>query len=186
MGNPGRSRDVQLGMRRLVWCWALIPLIAACGSPARESTPRSTSTTQGRAGTSTSLPGPPARGLRGVPVRSFACSPPVVSSAAGPVPIGAVQAFLLCPLGTPGQPSNAVTVGATDADFEVLIRALSAADIPPTIGAVCPAYADLSQVVLAKTNDRTYQVSIPTDGCRHYQRDALDALNRARQRHPGR
>jgi len=44
----------------------------------------------------------------------------------------------------------------------------------------CAAYADLSQVVLAKTAGRDYQVSIPTDACRHYQREALDALHRAR------
>lgn len=167
-------------MRRLVWCLALVSLIAACGSSGRVSNPGSTSTTRGGDITSTSLRTQPPRVLRGVPVRSFECSHPAVSSGVSPVPIEAAQAFLLCPLGTPGRPSKAVTVGANDPVFEVLVRALSAADVPPTSGAVCPAYADLSQVVLAKTTGRVYQVSIPTDACRHYQHDALDALNRAR------
>jgi hypothetical protein len=96
------------------------------------------------------------------------------------VPIEAPQAFLLCPLGTPGRPSAAVAIDANDPVFDVLVEALSAADVPPTPGAVCPAYADLTQVVLAKTTNRVYQVSIPIDGCMHYQPEALDALRHAR------
>lgn len=167
-------------MRGLVWCLALVSLIAACGSSGRVSTPGSTSTTLGRDSTSTSLRTQLPRVLRGVPARDFECSHPAVSSGVTPVPIEAVQALLLCPLGTGGRPSKAVTVGTNDPVFEVLVRALSAADLPPTSGAVCPAYADLSQVVLAKASGRVYQVSIPSDACMHYQRDALDALSRAR------
>ena len=130
--------------------------------------------------TTTSQPTPPTRVLRGVPVRGLECSLPAESSGVGPVPIEGVQAFRLCPLGAPGSQSTAVTVGANDPAFAGLVRALSAADEPATIGAVCAAYADQPQVVLAKTAGRDYQVTIPTDGCRHYQREALDALNRAR------
>jgi hypothetical protein len=178
--NREVPRGVEASMRRLVWGLALVALIAACGSSGRISAPGSTSSTRGGDVTSTSLPTQPPRVLRGVPVRSFDCSQPVVSSGAGPVPIEAAQAFLLCPLGTPGQQSNAVAIGPNDPVFDALVAALSAADVPPTSGAVCPAYADLTQVVLAKTTSRVYQVSIPIDGCMHYQRDALDALRRAR------
>jgi hypothetical protein len=167
-------------MRRLAWCVSLVSLLAACGSSDRASTPGSTSTTRGGDVTSTSLRIQPTPVLRGVPVRNFECARPAVASAVSPVPIEAVQAFLLCPLGVPGQSSKAVTVRVTDPVFEVLVRALSLADVPPTSGAVCPAYADLSQVVLAKTSGSMFQVSIPTDACKHYQRDALDALGRAR------
>jgi len=167
-------------MRRLVWCVSLVSLIAACGSSGRVSTPGSTSTTRAGDTTSTSLRIQPTGVLRGVPARTFECSHPAVSSGVSAVPIRSVQAFLLCPLGAPGQPSKAVTVGANDPVFESLVRALSAADIPPTRGAACPAYADLTQRVLAKTAGRVYEVSIPADACMHYQHDALDALNRAR------
>jgi len=70
-------------------------------------------------------------------------------------------------------------ITAKETAFAPLISALSRPDEPKT-GAVCPAYADLSQLVLARTDESSYQVSIPTDGCGHYQRPALDALNRAR------
>lgn len=119
--------------------------------------------------------------LRGIPVTKFECPPRPVSPAASPTPIGAAQALLLCPLSMPGLSSKAVTVTASQPLFKALSAALSAADEPPT-GSPCPAYADLPQFVLAKTRDRVYQVSIPTDACRHYQRGALDALNRARGR----
>ena len=162
-------------MRRLLRCVSLLSLVslaAACGSSGRGPTPGAPGTT------STSLPAQAAV-LRGVPVQSFQCSPPTVPSGV-PVPIVGAQAFLLCPLGAPGQPSKAVTVRVSDPAFAALVRALSAADIPATPGTVCAAYADLTQLVLAKTNGRVYQVSIPTDGCKHYQRNALDALRRAR------
>jgi hypothetical protein len=158
-------------MRRLVWCVSLVSLVAACGS---------SGTTRAGDTTSTSVRITPAGVLRGVPARKFDCSHPAVSSGVRPVPIEGVHAFLLCPLGAPGQSSKTVTVGAKDPAFEVLVRALSAADLPPTRGAVCPAYADLSQLVLAKTTGGAYQVSIPTDACMHYQHAALDALSRAR------
>jgi len=73
-----------------------------------------------------------------------------------------------------------VTVGAAQPLFTALINALSAPDETRTTGA-CPAYADLPQTVLAKTSDGVYQLSIPTDECGHYQRRALDALDRARR-----
>jgi hypothetical protein len=112
-------------------------------------------------------------------VRAFACPSHLVAPAASETRIGAPEAFLLCPLGFPGQASSAVTVVSGRPIFRALITALSRARERST-GAVCPAYADLMQVVLAKTRDGVYQVSIPTDGCGHYQRDALEALNRAR------
>jgi len=117
--------------------------------------------------------------LRGSPTLEFKCAPRLVPPVAAPTPIAAPQALLLCPLGMPGERSTAITITANQSAFQPLINALSRADEPPT-GAACPAYADVPQVILAKTGSGVYQVSIPTDGCGHYQRDALDALNRAR------
>ena len=131
------------------------------------------------AGTSTSTPLTAPPGLRGVRVRAFECPARPVVPSASPTPIGPTEALLLCPLGFPGQPSSAVTVTATQPAFHQLIVALSWAHERAS-GAVCPAYADLTQVVLAKTHAGVYQVSIPTDGCGHYQQGALEALNRAR------
>ncbi len=168
-------------MRRFAWCLSVVWLVAACGSSAHVSTPGSTSTTRGSAiTTSTSVPTPSTRVLRGTPVGSFECRPRPVSSVVSSIPITAVQTLLLCPLSTAGVSANAVTLGVDRPIFKVLIAALSASDEPPTGGAVCPLYADRLQVVVAKTSGGVYQVSIPTDACKHYQRDALDALNRAR------
>ena len=168
-------------MRRRAWCLSFVWLVAACGSSTHVSTPGSTSTTRGSANTtSTTVSIPSTRVLRGAPVGSFECPPRPVSSVVSSIPIDAVQTLLLCPTSMPGLSANAVTLGADRPIFKTLIAALSAADEPPTRGAVCPLYADLLQVVVAKTSGGVYQVSIPTDACNHYQRDALDALNRAR------
>jgi len=170
-------RGRQSNMIRRWLCLSLV-VLAACSSSHNVATPSTTTARPGAGSTSTSAPVPPP-GLRGVPVRAFECPSRFVSAAAVPTQIDAPEALLLCPLGMPGQPSNAVTVPATQAIFPALVAALSRAHEPST-GAVCPAYADLMQVVLAKTRSGTFQVSIPTDGCGHYQRVALDTLNRAR------
>jgi hypothetical protein len=118
--------------------------------------------------------------LRGVRVHNFECPPRPTSRTAHPAAIPAPQVLLLCPLDTPGALSRAVTVVATQPLFTRLIAALSAPDEDPTTGA-CPAYADQPQNVLAKTGAGAYRLAIPTDECGHYQRRALDALNRARR-----
>ncbi len=100
---------------------------------------------------------------------------------AKPAPISTPQTFLLCALVMPGQASKNVTVAAGGSAFDSLVSALSRADEPaPGPGTVCAAFADLSQVVLAKSGAGVYQVSIPTDGCGHYERSALTALRDAR------
>jgi len=91
-----------------------------------------------------------------------------------------VQTLRLCPIPGSGLSAEGLTLDRSGPNFDALLRALSAADEPPTPGAVCPLYADLRQVVLARAGDRVYEISIPSDACNHYQRDALDALNRAR------
>lgn len=70
-------------------------------------------------------------------------------------------------------------ISARRPEFAALLSALSRPDEPKT-SAVCPLYADMLQVVLAKTGAHSYQVSLPVDGCGHYQRLVLDALNHAR------
>ncbi len=166
-------------MRRLAWCLTLVALAGACGSSAHVSTPAPTSTSTTTSTTTTSA-APPTQGLRGIPVRAFSCPAHPEAPAPKTVPIEGARALLLCPLGLPGQPSPALTVKVDQPRFAALIRALSAADEAPTKGAVCPLYADLPQFVLAEAGALAYQVSIPTDGCGHYQHGTLDALSRAR------
>jgi len=160
-------------MRRLGWCF-LIPLLilpAACGSAG----------SGGKASPSTTAPVQSTSGLRGVAVQAWACPAHVVAQNARATPIGTPQTFLLCALEMPGQPSKNVTVAAGGPGFDSLMSALSPADEPaPGPGTVCAAYADLAQVVLAKTSAGVYQVSIPADGCGHYERSALTALQAAR------
>jgi hypothetical protein len=179
--EPPEGRRRQSSMNRRWLCLSLVVVAAACSSSHEAVTPSTTTARSGAGSTSTSTPVVPSSGLRGVAVRAFECPSRPLSPAASPTPIEAPEALLLCPLGMPGQPSNAVTVAATQPVFHALVAALSRAHEPST-GAVCPAYADLMQVVLAKNRSGAYQVSIPTDGCGHYQRDALDALSRARGR----
>jgi hypothetical protein len=114
-------------------------------------------------------------------VQAFACPPHVVTPSAKPAPIGTPQTFLLCALEMPGQASRNVTVAAGGSAFDSLVSALSRADEPaPGPGTVCALYADLVQVVLAKTDAGVYRISIPVDGCGHYERSALTALQAAR------
>jgi hypothetical protein len=114
-------------------------------------------------------------------VQALACPVRVVSPSAKPARIDAPQTFLLCALDMPGQPSENITVAAGRPAFDALVSALSRADEPaPGPGTVCALYADLAQVVLAKTGAGVYQVSIPVDGCGHYERSALTALQAAR------
>ena len=84
----------------------------------------------------------------------------------------------------PDQPARraeqAVTISTGQSQFATLIAALSVPDQPPTTGA-CAAYADLPQVVLAKTAHGVFQVSIPVDACGHYQQRARQALQAARK-----
>jgi hypothetical protein len=114
-------------------------------------------------------------------VRRLECPAWPVAALAKPARISTPQELLLCPLGLPGQRSTPVRIAPGQQDFNALISALSRPDEPKT-DAVCPAYADLLQVVLGRTGTSSYQVSIPTDGCGHYQRPVIDALNRARTR----
>jgi hypothetical protein len=117
--------------------------------------------------------------LRGSPTSAFKCPTHFVAPVAAPKSISMPQALLLCPLDMPGQGSSAVMIAPNQAAFQPLVDALSQPDQPST-GGVCAAYADLPQVLLAKTARGVFQLVIPTDGCRHYERAALDALNRAR------
>ena len=117
--------------------------------------------------------------LRGVLVSTFECPPHLTSPASTPTRIVGVRTLLLCPLNTPGVSGKAATISTHQPKFATLLAALSVPDEPSTTGA-CPAYGDLPQFVLAKTSNGVYEVSIPVDACRHYQRPVLEALNEAR------
>ncbi len=161
----------RFGLKRLALCLPLFVLLAACGS----------SGSGAKVSSSTTAPAPSASGLRGVVVRAWACPADVVSPGAKRAPIDTPQTFLLCALDMPGQPSKPVEVAAGRPAFDSLLSALSRADEPaPGPGTVCALYADVTQVVLAKTGAGVYQVSIPVDGCGHYERSALTALQAAR------
>jgi hypothetical protein len=47
-------------------------------------------------------------------------------------------------------------------------------------GDACPEYADVPQVVVAQTTQLAFLVSIPHDGCGHYLRPVVVALQAAR------
>jgi hypothetical protein len=127
-------------------------------------------------GTDTATP----RQMRGIAVETFACPRSPASSTAEPTSIVEPQALRLCPLDAPVVTARAVTVTRGEPGFEPLVDALSRPDEAPTTGA-CPEYADVPQVVLARTDDAVYAVAIPTDACGHYQSVVLDALRRARE-----
>jgi hypothetical protein len=127
-------------------------------------------------GTDTTTP----RQMRGTAVDTFACPANPPSSSAEPAPIVEAQALRLCPLDAPDEPARTVTVTRDEPGFAPLVDALSLPDEAPTTGA-CPEYADVPQVVLARTDGAVYAVAIPSDACGHYQRVVLDALRRARE-----
>ncbi len=159
---------------------SFVVLVAACGSSTGSGSPTTTTTTTTVPTTTTTVPTTPG-GLRGVAVQALTCPARAVTAASKPAPIGTPRTFLLCALGMPGQPSKNVTIAAGAPTFAPLVSALSAADAPaPGPGTVCAAYADLPQVVLARTDAGVYQVSIPVDGCGHYLGSALTALQDAR------
>jgi hypothetical protein len=112
-------------------------------------------------------------------VQSFDCPATPVAPTGNPQPIDSAEAIRLCPIGIPGGGTATVTLTAGQPAFAPLIAALSVPDQPPT-GAVCPAYADALQSVLAKSGATVFAVKVPIDGCNHYLRSALDLLTRAR------
>ena len=65
---------------------------------------------------------------------------------------------------------------ATDSQFQRLLTALAAPNVPPTTHQVCPALSEVEILLLARTPAGTFRVSIPVDGCGLYQRAALDAI----------
>jgi hypothetical protein len=92
------------------------------------------------------------------------------------VPAGEVTEFLLCPMPSP-QPSRAVRVVPDNAHFAPLLGALTAADATRSTG-ICPMYADVVQVILARTRTVVLRARIPVDGCGHYQH--INVLTAAR------
>jgi hypothetical protein len=152
--------------------------VSACGSPAYVGPPPASHTSPPSSSPSASSSSS-ARDvvLRGVPVTSLHCPPNLMQGVGGvPVPARDVTEFLLCPMPSP-QRSTAVTVIAGTVHFGPLLAALTAPDLPRSTG-VCPMYADAVQVILARTQSGVMRVTIPVDGCGHYQH--VDVLMAAR------
>jgi hypothetical protein len=104
-----------------------------------------------------------------------------VQASTGPLvslPASAVQAFLLCPLRLPTGSGKAVLVPRSAPGFPGLLALLSSPDQPRT-KQLCPMYADMPQVILARTADGAYVVHIPVDACGHYWHP--EVLGRLRQ-----
>lgn len=114
--------------------------------------------------------------VRGASLPAFACTGPAGGDVR--VPAADVGAVRLCALPALGGP--AVTVRPDDPRWDQLLGALSADDVPPDPGAVCPAYANVEQRVVADSTRGPLVVHIPVDGCHHYQRDALTILTAIR------
>jgi len=168
---------------RIGACAALLVVsVSACSSGAKNQPTAATSnsaTTTEHGATTTTTAGSQQRLLRVVRVTRIACPPQIDASATTTTPVGTVRALSLCPLDMGRLSSNLVTITTSDLQFSALITALSSPDEARTREA-CPMYADVPQIVIAETADGAYQVSIPTDACGHYQRDALTALTQAR------
>jgi len=169
------------------WSWVLVAILAfaaaACAGSTKSPGASPTTLPGGSAPPSsstpaTTAPSPPTSGLRGVRVAGVQC-PPVMTPGAQVEAVPEPSSYVLCPLEVPGGSGGRVTIGRGDAQFSPLTTALSTPDQPAT-GQVCAMYADVPQYVLANAAGVVYQVSIPVDGCRHYLRVALEALNRAR------
>jgi hypothetical protein len=152
--------------------------VTACGSPAHVGPPSSSHASLPSSSPSASSTSS-ARGavLRGVKVALLHCPPNLMQGVGGvPVPARDVTEFLLCPMPSL-QHSTAVTVVAGTVHFGPLLAALTAADLPRSTR-VCPMYADGVQVILASTQSGVMRVTIPVDGCGHYQH--VDVLVAAR------
>jgi hypothetical protein len=154
--------------------------VSSCGSVVRVDSPSSRSTaplSASPSASSSSASGGPV--LLGVPVPSFGC-PPKLEQGAGRVqvrvPAGDVSAFTLCPMSSSHYPTT-VRVVAGNVHFRALLEALTAADAPRSNG-MCPLYADVTQVILARTRTGVVRARIPIDGCGHYQH--VDVLMAAR------
>jgi hypothetical protein len=188
LGNQARTvcvdklkRRVFVGSRVIAAAVLSVVLgVSACTSPMHVGPPSSSNTSPPSSSPSASS-SPAARGavLRGLPVTSFACPPNLIRAVGGvpvPLPASDVTEFLLCPMPFP-QHSRAVRVIAGNVHFGLLLRALTAPDLPPSTG-LCPMYADAVQVILAKTRTVVMRAAIPVDGCGHYQH--VDVLTAAR------
>ena len=84
--------------------------------------------------------------------------------------------LVLCLISSSHYPT-AVRVVVGNVHFRALLEALTAADAPRS-NAMCPLYADVTQVILARTRTGVVRVRIPIDGCGHYQH--VDVLMAAR------
>jgi hypothetical protein len=152
--------------------------VSACGSPAHVGPPSSSHTSKPSSSPSASSSSS-AHGavLRGVPVTFLRCPPNLMQGVGGvPVPARDVTEFLLCPMPS-ARRSTAVTVSASTVAFGPLLAALTAPDLPRSTR-VCPMYADAVRVILARTRSAVMRVTIPVDGCGHYQH--VDVLMAAR------
>jgi hypothetical protein len=122
--------------------------------------------------------------LRGVPVSRFECKARPSTPRARPAPIGRTQALLVCPWAATGPGSKTVIVTAGQPQFNSLIAAISAPDAPPNKQA-CRILTVIPFLVLARSDDRSYWVSIPVDGCKITQRGAAEEIMRVYGLTPG-
>jgi hypothetical protein len=151
--------------------------VSACGSPAHVGPPSSSHTSKPSSSPSASSSSAHGAVLRGVPVTFLRCPPNLMQGVGGvPVPARDVTEFLLCTMPS-ARRSTAVTVSASTVRFGPLLAALTAPDLPRSTR-VCPMYADAVWVILARTRSGVMRVTIPVDGCGHYQH--VDVLMAAR------
>ena len=124
--------------------------------------------------------GPSQPAIRGARLASFSCQ--AASDPGRAVSVSPVQVvrLRLCPVqGNEFEPT--ATVRPAYVGFSHLLDVLGAPDEPRSSDP-CPEYADLQQTIVADTPAGAVLVHIPVDGCEHYQRPALDALQQARMR----
>jgi hypothetical protein len=135
-----------------------------------------------RVGPTTSLTNPPKTSigvapskyvLRGARTSDFLCPEHISGATATGQPVVGATALRVCVTG--GTP---VTVRAGQPIFEPLLAALARPDTKVSHG--CPLYADVPQILVAQTPVGDFRVSMPVDGCGHYQAEVRNAVSAAR------
>jgi hypothetical protein len=121
----------------------------------------------------------PVSAVRGTSIANFACP---ATSRAGPairISPATVTALRLCRGAIPYGTGAEVDLTSSDATFGPLVAALAAPDLPTDHGP-CLTYGDLPEVIEARSATAFLIVHIPVDGCKHYQRDVINAISKAR------
>lgn len=163
-------------MRRKPLVVALLVILSTAACTADSDEPSAAPPTATSSPTSAGPTPGEVRGLRGEPATSGSCQQPQSlpdETRFNPQPmvdIPAPRGFLIC---TSGGMAPVIQKGSPY--FQGLVDALSKPD-PKRQPTGCLYYADAPIAVIALTEDGSFRVYIPEDGCNHYQKTAKRAV----------